>query len=104
METMLWIIYWVGVVLFPILVGMWFGKDIKWNEFDLYDVFDSFIPIGMLAFLWPMVLIVFLTTSAVVLVGILFGMFGMALSTIGYAIRRAIGRTDKKKDEKNKDE
>jgi hypothetical protein len=97
METMLWIIYWVGVVLFPILVGMRFGKDIKWNELDMYDVFDSFVPIGMLAFLWPIVLVVLLTMGAVVLVGILFGMFGMALSTIGYAIRRAIG-TGKKED------
>jgi hypothetical protein len=99
METMLWIIYWVGVVLFPILVGILFGKDIKWKELDMYDVFDSFIPIGMLAFVWPIVLIVLLTMGSVVLVGILFGMFGMVLSTIGYAIGRTIG-TDKKKDKK----
>ncbi len=103
METILWIIYWVGVVLFPILVGMWFGKDIKWNELGLDAVFDSFIPIGMLAFLWPMVLLVFLIMGIGVLMGILFGVFGLALSTIGYVIRRAIG-IDKKKDEKNKDE
>lgn len=97
METMLWIIYWVGVVLSPILVGILFGKDIKWKELDLNVVFDSFIPIGMLAFLWPMVLLVLLAMGAVVLVGILFGMFGLALSTIGYAIGRAIG-TDKEED------
>lgn len=97
METMLWIIYWVGVVLFPILVGMQFGKDIKWNKLDMYDVFDSFIPIGMLAFVWPIVLLVLLAMGVVVLVGILFGMFGMVLSTIGYAIGRTIG-IDKKED------
>lgn len=103
METMLWIIYWVGVVLFPILVGMLFGKDIKWNELDLNAVVDSYIPIGMLAFIWPIVLLVLLLMGSGILISILFGMFGMVLSTIGYAIRRAIG-TDKKKDEKNKDE
>lgn len=102
METMLWIIYLAGVVLFPILVGMWFGKDIKWNELDLNVVFDLYIPIGMLAFIWPSVLLLLLVGGAVVLIGILFGVFGMALSTIGYVIRRAIG-TDKKKDEKNRD-
>ena len=103
METMLWIIYWVGVVLFPILAGVLFGKDIKWNELDLNAVFYSYIPIGMLAFIWPMVLLVLLVMGAAILISILFGMFGMVLSTIGYAIGRTIG-VDKKKDEKNKDE
>ena len=49
MNTLYWTIYWIGVVLFPIVIGMALP-----NKKD-FKVFDEGIPFFLLSLMWPFV-------------------------------------------------
>ena len=67
MNTALWIVYGVGVVLFPIVVGMLFKK-------KRFDVMDDGLPMFFLSFMWP----VLVAASAVI------GAVGMVCCALGF--------------------
>ena len=88
METMLCTIYWIGVVLCPILFGMFMGRKIKKNMMSLWDVY---IPLGFISFLWPILLILVAFVCLVILLGEVIGVLWILLSEIGRFVGRKIG-------------
>lgn len=101
METMLWIIYWVGVVICPILFGMLFGRKMKNNPFAFGDVY---VPLALLSILWPMLVVLLISIGVVVLVCIAIGGMWMALSEIGRLIGTKVFGIDDDDELENEDE
>ena len=100
METMLWIIYWVGVVLCPNLFGM-LMKNIEKNWFAFWDVY---VPLALVAILWPMLVVLLISIGFAVLVCIAIGWIWMSLSEIGRFIGTKVFGIDDDDELENEDE
>ena len=101
METMLWIIYWVGVVICPILFGMLFGRKVKNNKFVFCDVY---VPLALLSILWPMLVVLLISIGFVVLVCSAIGGIWMALSELGRFIGTKVFGIDNDDELENEDD
>ena len=87
MENILWIIYWIGVVLCPIFVGMMFGKRFWKDPFALIDIYA---PLAILSLLWPIfVLLITIMGLAAALCYVIGGMF-MCLFLIGQFVGKKL--------------
>ena len=92
MTTTYWVIYWIGVVVFPIVVGMMMGG--KGN----FKVFDEGIPIFLMSFVWPFVLVVIAGAMLILAVAALAGTIGTFLMTLGSSIGRKLETPPKKEE------
>lgn len=91
MEAFIWIAYWSGVFIFPIVVMAWLGKDFSWNTLNLDDIFDLYTPLMFLSFLWPFLLGFAILIGIVALaITIILGACGLWLSIVG-SVRRILG-------------
>ena len=88
MTTMYWVIYWVGVVLFPVFVGMMLPN--KKN----FKVIDEGIPFFLLSFMWPFV--VAICAAALVVFGIVSfaGFLWSFLMELGSSFGRKLERKE----------
>ena len=91
MSVAAWVVYGIGIVLFPIVVGMFCGRDHKW------DVFDDGIPLSIISIVWPVFFAAFLLFMAVVLaliglccVGAVLGYLWLGLVRIGSWVALAL--------------
>ena len=90
METFLWTVCWTGVVLCPILFGM-FMKNIEKNWFVFWDVY---VPLAVLSLLWPLLLITLLVVGVVALMCFTSTCAWVYLSKLGRLIGRKLGIDD----------
>lgn len=92
MNTLGWTIYWIGVVLSPIVVGMALPN--KKN----FKVFDDGIPIFFLSFMWPFVLVLTLFVMSITGLAALAGMMWSFLMTLGSSLGRKLETPPKKEE------
>ena len=95
---MYWVIYWVGVVLFPVFIGMMLPN--KKN----FKVFDEGIPFLFLSFMWPFV--VAICAAGMVVLGIVAfaGFLWSFLMNLGSSFGRKLEREEVLKEDGQKDE
>ena len=88
MTTMYWVIYWVGVVLFPVFVGMMLPN--KKN----FKVVDEGIPFFLLSFMCPFVIAI--CAAALVVFGIVSfaGFLWSFLMELGSSFGRKLERKE----------
>ena len=98
MTTMYWVIYWVGVVLFPVFIGMMLPN--KKN----FKVFDEGIPFFLLSFMWPFVVAICAVGMVVFGIVAFAGFLWSFLMEIGSSFGRKLKRKEVLKEDGQKDE
>ena len=101
METLLWTVYLMGVVLCPILFGMLSGGKMKNNPFALGDVY---VPLMLLSFLWPFLVLLIVIMGLTAILCLIVGGMWMALSEIGRFIGMKVFGVDADDELENEDE
>ena len=90
MNALYWTIYFIGVVLFPIAVGMAMGGGKKFN------VFDEGIPVFLLSFVWPFVLAILICGGVLMGIFALVGFLWTFLLELGSQLSKTLERSPKK--------
>jgi hypothetical protein len=91
MNTLYWTIYWIGVVLFPIVIGMTLPNK---NNFK---VFDEGIPFFFLSLMWPFVIAICAAGMIVLGIVALVGFLWSFLMELGSSFGRKL-ETPKKEE------
>lgn len=90
-QTTLWIIYGLGVLLFPIVTGFILGKDTC-----KLDLFEGALPTLMLGFLWPVLLALYVIVLVMIVIGCVIGGIAMLPLLLGVFIRALVDMKTKK--------
>ena len=90
MNALAWTVYWIGVVLFPIVGGMAMGGGKK------FDVFYEGIPFFMLSFMWPFVLAILICAGVVIGIFALAGFVWTFLMELGSKLGKKLESSPKK--------
>ena len=97
MNTLYWTIYWIGVVLSPIVVGMTLP-----NKRD-FKVFEDGIPIFFMSFMWPLVIAICAACMVVLGIAALVGFLWSFLMTLGSSLGRKLETPPKKEERLEED-
>ena len=89
MNTLAWTVYWIGVVISPIVLGMMLPNKRK------FDFFDDGMPFFFLSLLWPFVIALAIVVWAIMGLAGLVGLLWSYLMTLGSSIGRKL---EKKKE------
>ena len=92
MNTLYWTIYGIGVVLFPIVIGMALP-----NKKD-FKVFDEGVPFFFLSLMWPFVVAICAVGMVVFGIVALVGFLWTFLMTIGGLVGRKLETPSKKEE------
>ena len=92
MNILYWTIYWIGVVLFPIVIGMALHN--KKN----FKVFDEGVPFFFLSLMWPFVVAICVVGMIVFGIVALVGFLWSFLMTIGGSVGRKLETPPKKEE------
>lgn len=84
MNALAWTVYWIVVVISPIVIGMSLPHK---NDFK---VFDDGIPIFILSFMWPFVVALAVVLMSVLGVAALVGFLWISLITLGSSFGRKL--------------